>query len=196
MSDEITKLKKFRDAVDSETSAKAEKMLAEAEAECSERLEKARQSAEAKKTAAIDDISKREAQRVTRKASSVRLEAQRKVLLHRAEAADKIFDRVCAKLEKFRADSSYGEWLVKTAKKAAEQYPQEQGKAFLAPADMRFAEMITKATGCHCAPKPEMVLGGIIMCFENINVEIDLSFGCAVEEEKQAFCRSGKLAGC
>lgn len=194
MTDETQKLRRFKDAVYTEAEGRVNSILAEAGKSKRDILEKAEQSVNSYKSAELARIDKEEEQRLVREISAARLEAQRKVLLHREKLADKVFENVAKKLEEYRSGEAYGSWLTNAAKSVKESYPDESATAFISPKDEKYAAEIEKCSGFDVQLKPTILLGGITICLNDRNIVLDSTFDTAVEDERQRFCRNSDFA--
>ena len=139
-------------------------------------------------------IDKEQGQRLVSEVSAAGLEAQRRILSYRGELADRVFENVKKQLAQFRNGENYGQWLKNAVAAAKERYPGEQGVIILAPADEKYAKELKDAFGFECETQPSVLLGGVSVRFENINVVIDCTFDSALEEESKSFCRTAGLA--
>lgn len=194
MTDETQKLRRFKDAVYTEAEGRVNGIIAEANQAKKDILEKAEQSVSAYKSAELSRIDKEEEQRLVREISAARLEAQRRVLLHREELADRLFDNVAKKLEAYRSSEDYGKWLIKTVKSVRERYPDDKATVFISPDDEKYAAEIKSCSGFDVQFKPTVLLGGVTVCLNDRNIVLDSTFDTAVEEERQRFCRNSDLA--
>lgn len=194
MLNETEKLARFKAAVNTEAEGKVNKILSEAETEKRARLDKAEKSIEDYKRSEIQRIDKEERQRFTREVSAAELETQREILLHRCQLADKVFENVEERLAQYRMSGEYEQWLLSAAVKAKSSYSGESGTFYVSPTDMKYGDKIKNSTGFDVQPEATILLGGIMLRLENINVLLDGTFDSAVEEEKRKFCRTAGLS--
>lgn len=194
MIDEAQKLRRFKDAVYAEVEEKVNNLISEAGKEKDAKLKEAQNSVRSRICDEKLRIDKEQRQRLTREVSAARLESQRRVLLHREEISDKVFKNVKKRLDDFRNSGDYGAWLERAVKAAKERYPQQSGVIILAPADEKYAAALKRVSGFEAELDPSVLLGGVSVRFENINVVIDCTFDSALEEESERFCRTADLA--
>lgn len=194
MTNEAQKLRRFKDAVYTEAEGKVNKLISEAWKEKDAKLKETQNSVRSRISDEKLRIDKEQRQRLTREVSAARLESQRRILLHRGELSDKVFRNVKKRLEDFRNSGGYGAWLERAVKDAKERYPEQSGVVILAPADEKYAAALKRISGFEYELEPSVLLGGVSIRFENINVVIDCTFDSALEEESESFCRTAGLA--
>lgn len=194
MANEIQKLHRFKDAVFADVERRVSEIISQAEAEKEEKVSKAEKATKSYKKEHFSTIDKEQAQRLTRDISAARLDSQRSVLLHREQLVDRVFESVKKKLDEYRNTDSYGNWLIKTALEAKELYKNENGKIQLSNADSKYADLLKEITGFEVELLHTIVLGGIMINFESINVVLDSTFDAAIEDERQNFCLTAELA--
>ena len=147
MIDEAQKLRRFKDAVYTEAEGKVNKIISDARQDKSARLKMAEADVRTRTAAEIQRIDKEESQRLTKESSAARLEAQRRVLLHRSGLSDKVFESVKRKLADFRSGGGYAEWLESAVNAAKRRYPGESAEIDLALCDEKYAGALKKASG-------------------------------------------------
>ena len=194
MIDEAQKLRRFKDAVYTEAEGKVNKIISDARQDKSARLKMAEADVRSRTAAEIQRIDKEESQRLTKESSAARLEAQRRVLLHRSGLSDKVFESVKRKLADFRSGGGYAGWLESAVNAAKRRYPGESAEIDLALCDEKYAGALKKASGFEVRLSPSILLGGVSIRFDEINVVLDCTFDSAVEEERESFCRTAGLA--
>ncbi|WP_124100826.1 V-type ATP synthase subunit E [Ruminococcus sp. Marseille-P6503] len=194
MTDEAQKLRRFKDAVYTEAEGKVNKLISEARSEKDAKLKEARESVSSRISEEKLRIDKEQRQRLTREVSAARLEAQRRILLHREELSGRVFENVKKRLEDFRNSGGYSVWLERAVMTAREQYPEQTGVIILSPADEKYAAKLKSVSGFEAEADPSILLGGVSVRFDNINVVIDCTFDSALEEESESFCRTAGLA--
>ncbi len=194
MIEQTQKLHRFKDAVNAEVEEKVNKLISDAQKERDKKLSEARSSVSDRIAEEKLRIDKEQGQRLVSEVSAAGLEAQRRILSYRGELADRVFENVKKQLAQFRSSENYGGWLKNAVAAAKERYPGEQGVIILAPADEKYAKELKDAFGFECETQPSVLLGGVSVRFENINVVIDCTFDSALEEESKSFCRTAGLA--
>ena len=194
MIEQTQKLHRFKDAVNAEVEEKVNKLISDAQKERDKKLNEARSSVSDRIAEEKLRIDKEQGQRLVSEVSAAGLEAQRRILSYRGELADRVFENVKKQLAQFRNGENYGQWLKNAVAAAKERYPGEQGVMILAPADEKYAKELKDAFGFECETQPSVLLGGVSVRFENINVVIDCTFDSALEEESKSFCRTAGLA--
>lgn len=194
MIEQTQKLHRFKDAVNAEVEEKVNKLISDAQKERDKKLSEARSSVSDRIAEEKLRIDKEQGQRLVSEVSAAGLEAQRRILSYRGELADRVFENVKKQLAQFRNGENYGQWLKNAVAAAKERYPGEQGVIILAPADEKYAKELKDAFGFECETQPSVLLGGVSVRFENINVVIDCTFDSALEEESKSFCRTAGLA--
>ncbi len=194
MIEQTQKLHRFKDAVNAEVEEKVNKLISDAQKERDKKLNEARSSVSDRIAEEKLRIDKEQGQRLVSEVSAAGLEAQRRILSYRGELADRVFENVKKQLAQFRNGENYGQWLKNAVAAAKERYPGEQGVIILAPADEKYAKELKDAFGFECETQPSVLLGGVSVRFENINVVIDCTFDSALEEESKSFCRTAGLA--
>ncbi len=188
------KLRRFKDAVFTSAESKVNEILKQAKAEKKIKLVKAKSNVDSYKSAEFLRVDKLEEQRFSKESSAVRLDAQRKILLHREELVDTVFENIKAKLKQYHDSNDYGASLVKVALEAKKRYPDEKGKVIMSFNDKQYADVISQNTGYEVEFANDILLGGITVFYEDINVILDSTYDSAIKDERQNFCRTANLA--
>ncbi len=194
MKNETEKLNKFKLAVFSEVEQQAQTIISQAEAEQKARLTAARDELHNDLLNKLSTLEKDTEQRQVREVSSRKLEAQRNIIIHRNEMMKKVFDNVRANLDEFCKSDKYPEELKARLEKCAAQRPGSKGTAYFAQKDFELAKSICKATSFTPKVSENIILGGVLVSFNDCNLAFDCTFDASFEKQKQNFFKASGLA--
>ena len=194
LADEKNKLRHFKDAVYAEAEERADSIIKEAEQLTQQKKAEVENAVKQNEAAQFLKIDKNTQARIIKETSAEQLNSNRNILLHRKALAEKVFDNVQSKLEQFRNSEKYQQHLINLVKSAMNRNPDEKGTVFIGKADEKYKASLEKTSGLQVKIKPTILLGGLIVSFEDLNIMLDCTFDSAVAEEKENFCKNSELA--
>ena len=194
MKNETEKLNKFKLAVFSEVEQPAQDIINDAQAVQRQQLSEARDEAKNELLTEIEAIDKEHEAKKLREVSSRRLEAQRRVLSHRGEITDKVFETICKNIAEFCKSEAYAQELKKRLDSCAAQTGQAKCTAYFAAKDLELGTELCKGTLFTAEASQSITLGGVTVICGQTGLAYDCTFDSALERERQIFLKASGLA--
>ncbi|MBR1422569.1 MAG: V-type ATP synthase subunit E [Ruminococcus sp.] len=188
---ETEKLERFRQAVFDEADRKARDITEAAELEYKNRLDEAQNNAAQSEQDAKKEADRAMQDRQLREVSAQRIGSQRNVLIHREELIERVFSNVRQKLADLRKTDKYKAYLKQKATLAWGEYPEFKGTAYLAPEDMKYADVFD---GFEVKERDGIELGGVLIVYDEQGIALDNTFDSAFEEQRALFSNRSELA--
>lgn len=193
MYNESEKLSKFKNAVFDDAENQVRSIITRAQNDADEKLKKAHKNAETHEKEMCSQIDREEDSRAVREISSAGLEEKRRLLLHRQDIIEKVFQKVKNNLTKFQDSSEYENYLLSKVRECAESCSDEEGRVYLCHKDMKYSKKLSLDGRFQVLENETFSLGGVMVVFDNKSIAFDHTFDSAVEEEIQRFTKRREL---
>ena len=195
MNSETEKLGRFSRAVYKLADDEADKLMSEAYADYDREIQQAGNDGLALSYEKIKEQVREIDKTYVQMLAKGELDAKRRVLLHREELSQKVFDKAAVLLERYLHSKDYEDYLVRVAFLAAEKFPDSQGEILVRSEDLplleRLSDKLPKGYTLSC--DKDIALGGLSVRFREHNLILDYTFDAAFEREKKNFFSSPAL---
>lgn len=125
--------------------------------------------------------------------SSEQIELRRRLSGCQDECKQQLFEEVEKKLQAYRKDPAYEEYLLAKYKKALTFAGEDQIDLILSHGDQAYAENLEKKLAHPVTVSEEDFGGGIRAVIEARNIQIDDSFASMLEAERQSYIYEGGI---
>lgn len=189
---ENKRLEAFREAVLSDSRARAKAITDSAQQEADEYLKMLTDEETVSFARQSGDIESEIALSIQREAAGQELAAKRAVLTYREELIASVFEKAEKKLKEKAGSSEHEKYVFDCLKRIKAQYGDEAGTAVLSPAHMSYAGRIKSEFGYECREDISMILGGVMVRFDKLGVLIDNSVNSALAKARADFAKNNK----
>ncbi len=194
MKNENEKLNKFKIAVFSEVEQQAQDIIMQAQQQQRQQLKEAKDVTTNELLANLETIEKQNRAKTVREVSSRKLEAQRKVLSHRNEMIDKVFDSIRKNLAEFCKSEDYKELLRVRLAKCEEQTGTAKCTAYFSRRDIGIGQELCKGTKFTPQESQSITLGGVTVICEASGIAYDCTFDSSLNQQRELFSKASGLS--
>lgn len=187
---ENKRLEAFREAVLGAGRAEAQRITDSAQSEADKYKKKLTDEETVSFARQKSEIEREVSIKVQRESAGAELSAKRSVLLYREKLIEGVFEKAREELVKKAASPEHEKYVFACLEKIKAEFGGMQGVCMLSPAHMSMAGKIKSRFGYECREDARLILGGVMVRFEEEGLLIDRSVDSALAKQRADFAKN------